>query len=144
MIEKLEAVVNELGADFVYRDPVGKTWHDRKRELEAELGRELKADTDLVRVSVNCKYVHQDPDGENRPGCIAGRVMLADGATYEDLKRNEAIKASIVADNLEMPYDEQANTTLHIAQTMQDRGFTYGEALERAKMGRYPDTWPES
>ena len=132
VISRLREIVQELGPDFIYKNIEGKTYADNAAELRAN--GHLRADP----MPYSCNYVHTDENDEYIPGCIAGRVFYKDGADLDRLVHYEGDKAATIP-FAHAHYTPDACTTLTIAQTAQDRGLTYGQALQYAIDMKYPD-----
>lgn len=105
IIEKLEEVVAEFGADYVYQRPDGKPL----------MGGE------------GCMYVHG-----SSPGCIAAQVFVKLGYSLETLGQYEGKQAMSVAKAVG-GFTAKAAYTLRVAQEVQDGGHSWGTALRRAK-----------
>lgn len=107
-IELLERAVAEKGADYV--DP------------GSQFGRG------------GCRYVRDDACG-----CIVGHAYFYAGATIDELKEMDANPDDPGVDSLawaeELPIEtaDEAVRAFSVAQVAQDRGKTWGEALEAAK-----------
>lgn len=102
-VELAHEVVAEFGEDYVY--PA-----DQKR---AEDGGS----------SPSCVYVH-----ENKPSCLVGQILHRHGVDLFDLSKEEFRGAHFVAFHL-AGADMDTRQFLDAAQSSQDKGNTWGEAV---------------
>lgn len=111
-IEMLEQAVQERGEDYVYPDE----WKYQ---------------------GLLCQYVI----GDGTPGCIVGTALINNGVISEtqadDLRNSPNNHSGIVSMlgwlGIKDRFDFRAINVLGEAQSAQDNGKTWGEALERAK-----------
>ncbi|MCT2594241.1 hypothetical protein LHJ74_30775 [Streptomyces sp. N2-109] len=90
-------------------------------------------------VDTKCHYVHTDPDGSNvRPGCVVGHVLHHMGIPLDTLKLHEGAPATTVLYRL-TDADEYVRSALEMAQTWQDSGYPWAEALNAAEKAYAPD-----
>jgi hypothetical protein len=106
VVGHLENIVAEYGADYVYQR------------------RQLNGPDPFAPV---CVYVW---NGE--PDCIAGKVLARMGVSIEKLASYEGSSVSVVAPVVSNLGDAATNV-LRVAQVVQDKGGTWGEALAEAK-----------
>lgn len=121
-IELLEEIVAEYGKGHLYRAEVTE---DRRK------------------FSTSCYYVHNTPTDASggseyvRPGCIVGHFLHRLGVPLDDLERHEGSAVDFVLDHLQgegILYSEDGVLNiLREAQTSQDLGNYWGEALGSAK-----------
>lgn len=115
----MEAVVQERGPDWVY--PLGEPgW--------------VLAD-DLMSASGGCRYVRTDAD---EPGCIIGAALHKMGVPLHQLRPWEGQSVAAVIPEIEITLNighasENLMDAADWAQTRQDLGATWGEALEKFK-----------
>lgn len=114
----LRRAVAERGNDFDYC----KTYKRGKQSGENPFGTS-NAD--------NCRYVEGIDGGIPEPGCIAGHVFHQAGVSLEDLVKHEYTSAGVAAPKL--GFTKPASEMLHLAQRIQDRGGSWGEALTAAE-----------
>jgi len=122
----LEQAVEERGADYRYDTDAA---HDRALRLGFEEGS-----------GPGCYYWHDD-----EPGCIAGLVLHEAGVPDDTLRamdlasKNDGLPGTSIEIMGGWLYQRGINTThearrvLRAAQTAQDRGCTWGEALTEAR-----------
>ena len=113
LIEGLEAIVAEYGADYVYP---AKERRGRSEDRE-------------------CFYVH-----EGQPDCIVGKFLHSVGVPLERLQEaDDSADASAMTLLTELAWANVINAdlgvrqALSVAQRWQDWGYTWGDALQRAK-----------
>lgn len=118
-LELLREAVNERGADYVYTDEYG--------DLDGR-----------------CFYVERDEQGNKVPGCIVALALNKAGVTIDQLltlgDSGEVHGASSTASELcqtlntegVAEIDRNALTLFGLAQSKQDRGDTWGDALQSA------------
>lgn len=123
----LGKAVREKGADYVYVNPKG-----------------LKAGTydDDMSMVANCYYLH-DVDGKNVPGCIVGHVAKLVGVSDGILRMEENNTSDALIDRIHVSetdnghqrfkFDGAATALLRAAQSAQDAGKTWGQALAQAR-----------
>lgn len=117
--ELLVEAVEEKGADYIY-----PLWDSPN--IECLYGNYA----DPQNISYNDSFEEQGCDG---PGCIVGHVLVKAGVSQETLYQNEGTGAvSLVA---KLQGSDQFRGTplsnaLSAAQSKQDNGSTWGEALE--------------
>lgn len=117
----LDAAVADRGADYIYTPPWGEAV--------------VNGDGTL------CLYWHRsavDSSDAGQPGCIAGHVYHAAGVSGEWLSRNERIDATTVGQRLNdttiLAVTEGARYILNVAQSEQDAGVPWGEAVAYARL----------
>lgn len=93
----------------------------------------VTVDYDGKPVGMTCFYVHKDESGEQTCGCLVGVVLNRLGVPLETLATYEGTGADGVGSALGL--DEDTRTLLTIAQSAQDNGATWGDALARALAG---------
>jgi hypothetical protein len=110
-VELAREIVAEFGEDYVYPE-------DHKRH---EYG-----DDDNQGGNMLCVYVHED-----KPSCIVGQILHKHGVSVEALKAHE-FKGARTVSYATAEADEKARFFLTGAQSHQDKGNTWGEALTYA------------
>lgn len=98
-------------------------------------------------VSPSCYYVHEvvESDGSTTevPGCIVGHAMRKLGVDFDTMRREENNTSDSLADAVEatssedgeqlFEFTDTAKRVLRAAQSKQDGGATWGEALDYAE-----------
>ncbi|MCT2594240.1 hypothetical protein LHJ74_30770 [Streptomyces sp. N2-109] len=113
VMDILREVVAE-NPDYIYRAPPVDPPHVADRQM-------------------SCLYVHTDADGSNpRPGCVAGHVMYRLGIPLDTLKRWEGVDALSLMQEF-TDADKYTREALDVAQTRQDAGATWAQALHAAE-----------
>lgn len=119
-VQALEAVVERKGRDYVYQKPSVQWPEDDKWEVH------------FVGDGGNC--LNWLPDGT--PSCIVGQLVVDKGwlpGTPGDITDNESSEVTELFTELDIEVDEKTMQLLRLAQTNQDLGIPYGEAVDRAK-----------
>lgn len=100
-----------------------------KREVE-------KKGADYVDPGANdfgCRYVNED---QKTPSCIVGHILINNKIVPPDFFFEHNLNETDVSDVSEhVPMTPAALEALVAAQSKQDRGATWGEALKAAKAG---------
>lgn len=94
-----------------------------------------KRDTDTEEDFGNyaCEYADMDQEtGEFVPGCIVGHVFHSCGMSI-DLLSNIGGAVGVVVKEKKLDVDEDAAGLLRLAQAYQDAGYTWGDAVRKAK-----------
>lgn len=125
-LDLLKQVVTDRGEDYVYVNEKGQ----QAGQLNSEAG-------GLKLMTTDCSYVHELPNGELVPGCIAANVFARAGVSLIVLATYEGCSVPVFAEDAGFA-DEWAADLLGIAQAIQDRGATWGQALAEAVM-RYDE-----
>lgn len=123
----LAAAVAEKGADYVYPtvslDPL-----DGERPNSGVCFYLTYETTPTNAKALNASY-------KNESGCIAGNVLMRAGVTADWLHEHEALPISNLLDRLHegglVSHDLAVQSGLREAQQAQDKGATWGEAVER-------------
>lgn len=107
-IAAMDAEVGEAGRDFVYREEHGR--HQSGKPT--------------------CVYVFND-----KPSCLIGRALFRIGVPVEELRNHDedtpyGVSASCVMDHLG-GFSYKVGLAADYAQDVQDRGGTWGEALDK-------------
>lgn len=111
-LELLQAEVDEKGADFIY-----------KAELRVSSS-----------THVTCKYAE-----DGCPSCLIGRALFRAGVAIERLELLDQAYDGMSIGVVEADFDgeveltEDAVAVFAAAQSVQDRGWSWGEALSRAR-----------
>jgi hypothetical protein len=106
VIAALKAAVETRGADYVYVNASGE-----------------RASKDRL---VGCQYTHKDEKGNLTPGCIAGQVYYDLTGLFVQEQSPFVQWAPEFLDRFTL----DALDLLRQAQRLQDRGSTWGEAVE--------------
>lgn len=113
-MELLTMAVEERGADYVYRNPeTGQTGMEGGQ----------------------CLYVHTSPEGP-APGCIGGLALTLAGVPLATLALHENRSVKEVCERLIwdcLAVGSDAVRILQAAQSIQDRGHSWGTAWEEAR-----------
>ena len=119
-LDLLEEAVEREGTDHVYR-PIWVT--------EANY--------------LTCVYADH-----GAPSCIVGHALTLAGVPVEDLEgmNDDSLRDLYRAGRLPVPLTLGALAVLHEAQESQDRGYSWGEVLRRARRvaNRYLDLLPDA
>lgn len=113
-VNLLERAVAEHGADFIYPDSEREPWQEDRDDV--------------------CSYYVED-NGGYRPSCIIGMVIDYLGLREQFLAERENWEGTPgvrVLESLGVTFDAQTRHLLDEAQTQQDRGETWGDAVELA------------
>lgn len=113
--ELLDEAIAEKGADYVYKD---------------EMGRVAGIDTETC-----CQYVHGEGDSK-APGCIAGNVLHRAGVPLGEFNRVESLAVAPLLDLLGVRMPDEAVSLLAEIQGRQDKGWTWGLAVDAARDAR--------
>lgn len=120
--DALKFVVNEKGENFVYVNDFGVPM----------------VDSDGTRTHANCQYVHMS-SGEPMCGCIVATALNHLGVPLSAILPYEGDAAHQVLNNLVTDgiigmcsFDDPSRDILQRAQESQDKGNTWGKALEYA------------
>lgn len=81
-----------------------------------------------VAPSESCRYVEYDADNEPHPSCLVAQIAVRLGNSLTDLLSAEGQSAVVLEDM----FDKRARAWLETAQTAQDDGHTWGDAVARA------------
>ena len=120
----LDKAVEDRGADFHYRKAFGRP--------EPVWQNDTQLDERDNRPVSDCRYVEFDQfDMPTVPGCIVGLVCHYAGVPMVQLRRYEGSTAIHAV--VSFGFDTDSRAVLSAAQTAQDGGKTWGEAVEAAK-----------
>lgn len=110
-LELLERAVQERGEDFVY----------------SKIPNPRAGEDDFLNDAL-CLYFHG-----GAPSCIVGLALSYEGATQHDFEPYENMGASCIdeIDGLELTFN--ARRVFDEAQSKQDAGFTWGDAIDAAR-----------
>lgn len=108
--ELLDEAIAEKGADYVYEDENGSRQ--------------------------DCKYVHHFPGEDPVPGCIAGNVLHRAGVPLGEFNRVESLAVAPLLDLLGVRMPDEAVSLLAEIQGRQDKGWTWGLAVDAARDAR--------
>lgn len=126
-LNMLEIVVNKVGHEHVYVNESG---------VQAGV-------IGTGGMMASCSYLHKQGDGYVA-GCIVGHVAKHAGVPDRILRSEENNTSDSLVDainaepGVDLEFTEGASIALRAAQFCQDRGDTWGKALEEAKR-RYLD-----
>lgn len=121
-LNMLEVVVEKAGRNYVYVNAEGRT----------------AGTLDAQDCMASCNYLHGEGD-ETVAGCIVGHVARRVGVPDRILRSEEENTSRSLIDavhadpDVKLEFTETASAVLSAAQCAQDRGDTWGEALEDAK-----------
>lgn len=114
----LNACVKERGEDYVYPDK----WRDPSFMIGGDCA------------GGGCRY--RVPGTDNDPACIIGLFLTKAGKSVADV--TEGMSAGMVLSNLGFRFTETTEQMLNCVQQLQDQGFAWGEAVEKAH-ALYPE-----
>lgn len=106
----LVKAVEEKGADYIY--PLAYKSADVEAGYESE-----------------CVYATLDEQGNKAPSCLVGHAFSYDGLLSE-VSADEGMAARVVAERIGYSSNDSVLGALDAAQNAQDRGGTWGEALD--------------
>jgi hypothetical protein len=125
----LVKAIEEKGEDYVYEDPID--WSvvpENDRWKECKYLQHETAYATATQVGDKTGYVDVQVFIEGKvtgPACLVGHAWYYDGRPVEALVAAEGTSAKMLLDDL----DEDVAYAVDLAQSSQDRGETWGEAL---------------
>ena len=94
----------------------------------AERGEDFKSQMRQVEIRVSCIYVW-----EGKPDCLIGVALHLAGWSIEELAKYNSRPVDLLPARFPGRLSEDAVTILRKAQSVQDQGWPWGQALENAK-----------
>jgi len=115
-VKLAEAAVAEKGPDFIYADESGVT-------------------ANFIRRDAECSNKHATEDGGWVPGCLVGNMLHRHGVPLDKMPKHGDAFSTLRELNyfgIGIRTTEKAEIFMMAAQSSQDNGYTWGEAISAA------------